>query len=344
MFMFGDKIKKRGRKMNKKGIFFTLITIAIIGLFLASYSVYHISEQRASLNDRIDTMNNFVFSTENDLQRKMYISGYRTLLLFEKRISETGQFIDDVDKRFNETFINGSLYGVNQILMQNETGVGSGATFEKICESLQERANKNNLIVNLSEPNVSFIQTDPWNVKAVLRARLLVKDKGDLATWNKTIFIESLPIEIKNFHDPFYINGSMLDINFIKNPNSSYVTNGSIPVGAHIGNITNQLNRSYYIESPGVPSFLDRYEGNYSAKNIYGIESFVDFKKFSSDYYKKNKTRVDYIYFSTNNPASCKINNIPGDFGEFRLDCTNDPKNHTNFYNVSCSGICSVSV
>ena len=73
--------------MNKKAMIFTLLAIALLSLFLASYGYYSISGDRISINKRIGTMNNFVFSIEENLPRQLFISGFRIIFIFEKRIN-----------------------------------------------------------------------------------------------------------------------------------------------------------------------------------------------------------------------------------------------------------------
>ena len=55
-------VKIKYKKMNKRGMFFTILTIALLSLFLVSYSVYSYAQNREGINKRIKTMNNFVSS------------------------------------------------------------------------------------------------------------------------------------------------------------------------------------------------------------------------------------------------------------------------------------------
>ena len=83
--------------LNKKGIAFTMITITILSLFALSYGTYSLIKDRSSINKRITTLNNFVLSVEKDLSRKIYISGYRAIFLFNKNIVENGTYIVDLN-------------------------------------------------------------------------------------------------------------------------------------------------------------------------------------------------------------------------------------------------------
>ena len=300
---------------NKKAMIFTLLAIAIISLFLASYGVYSISNDRKSINKRIETMNNFVFSIEENLPRQLFITSFRIIFLFEKRIVETGSYITNLNATFKETFYNGTIYQESQELME-------GVTFPGIVESINEKAKEINVNVSFTNSNITVTQVDPWNVKVILEAQMLVKDISDLAQWNKTIKISAY-IPITTFEDPLYlINTNGMVINKINRTiYESFVT------GSDVSNLTGHYENSYYINSTLAPSFLDRLEGKDSA-NENGIESLVYLPKLQTQGIEKPpKSVVDYIYFSTNNPTSFQIEEMPL---SFRID-----SNHLDVYQVS---------
>jgi len=108
---------------NKKGVFFTAIVIFIITLFFMSYTIYDLVSDRSSVNKRVETLNNFVFSVEQDVPRYLYIAGFRTIFLIHEEIVATGNYVGSVEDLFDELFYNGSLNGVEKDLM-------SGATFD----------------------------------------------------------------------------------------------------------------------------------------------------------------------------------------------------------------------
>ena len=94
---------------NKRGQIFTLLAISIITLMFISFEVFSIVEQRQPIKTRISTMENFLFSLERNLERQMYISGFRIIFLGEEEILKNGVYISDVDAFFNESFFNGSV-------------------------------------------------------------------------------------------------------------------------------------------------------------------------------------------------------------------------------------------
>lgn len=309
--------------LNKRGMFFTLLAIVLVSVFIVSYTIVSNLSERKIVQKRVDTLSDFVSLSEEDLSRKIYISGYRIIFLLEKEILETGEFIDDVDSSFQEAFFNGSLGGVQQDLM-------TGATLSDILYypefGLVEKAAKINADVDLANPTISVSQEDPWNVKIVFTADIFIEDKSDLALWNKTLTVVSY-VPIQNFGDPFYAvnTNSLVFNNFTKTPYSSFVS------GSDVSNLLQHATSSYYFASTNAPSFLNRLEGS-SVADANGIESLVNLAELSSKGISvQQKSVVDYIYFSSSNPGSCTVSPA-GMPSWFRLD-----SNHTSVYQVSCA-------
>jgi hypothetical protein len=283
------------RKMNKKGIFFTILAIALLSLFAVSYSVYSFVQSREGIDKRIKTMNSYVSSLEEDIPRKLYISGYRIIFLMEEKIIEDGQYLKDIDANFSGAFFNGTLYGVNH--NATNEGILYGTTFSDIVRDINRNANQLNIDVNFVEPEVSISQDDPWHVKVSLKSNLIIKDKGNLANWSRTSAIYTY-IPIKNFEDPVYIvNTGARVVNKFEQTIYSPVS----------GNLLLHAENSYYTNHTDAPSFLQRLEGNLTAdSNRNGIESLINTHNLSSQGWQvKPKCIIDYIYFNdTNNPAT----------------------------------------
>jgi len=272
-----------------------ILAMILISFFLVSFNLFSHIKDRKSIQRRVDTMNSFVFAVEEDMERRVFISGFRAIFLFEDYITQTGLPITNLDSSFEEIFYNGTLYGEQKILMQE-------ARFDDIEDLLREKANKIGANLSMSNPEINITQEDPWNVKVSLETDFLLEDEGELVSWNKTLIAIAL-IPIENFGDPlYYINtNSLVFGNISKTPFTDFVEGGDV------SNLLAHLEGNYYLASPDGPSFLDRLKG-INAPNVNGIESLVNLDELvSRGISVEEKSIIDYEYFSANNPAFCSI-------------------------------------
>ncbi len=310
----GEKMAIKSR-FGKKAMIFTMAAVLILLVFLLSYSVYTIVDDRKVINKRIDSMNNFIFSLEKDISRQGYISGYRAILSLESYITTSGNFITNSEESVREAILYGTINGTAVNLME-------GYKLGDWNSRIQDFGDKMNLFINYTLKNITISQDDPWNIKIDMGIELYIKDEGNLASWNKTEIV-STKVEITNFEDPLYIiktNGLVAN-KITKTIYFPFVE------GTNVSNLLLHVENSYYIESEIGPSFLDRLEGKTSA-DPNGIESLVYLPDLSSQGIStKDKSVVDYIYFSDDNPDSHNIEGMPS---WFKID-----DSHLGFYNVT---------
>lgn len=309
--------------MNKKAIFFTIMAIALLSLFLVSYSVYSFAQNREGIDKRIKTMNNYISSLEEDVPRSLYISGYRILFLFNNKIIESGEYIPDVDGSFREAFFEGSIDGIDY-----RTG-GTGqfgnllydSTYQDIVEDINEKAKSLNINVSFDNPEIEITQNDPWHVKVSLKSDLLIQDKGKLAKWEKDSVLFTY-IPIANFEDPLHIKNTNAMV-----ANKFEQTPYALPI---LGNdLLNHAKNSYYIARDTAPSFLNRLEGDLT-EDENGIESLVNTHNLSSiqdvlllhGITVQDKCIIDYIYFNPDSDPA--ITATYGDNGWIKL-CGENP-------------------
>jgi PKD repeat protein len=292
--------------MGKKGMFFTISAILIISVLAASYAFYSAVKDREAVQKRVSTMNSYMLSIERDLSRQLYISGFRMIFEMEKEITETGDYLQDLNSSANELFFNGTLGGEEEESMQ-------GATFNDIISTISSNSEKMNVLVDISSPEIEIIQTDPWNVKIILTSDFKMSDKEGLASWDKKEVAEAL-VSITNFEDPIYAlsTNNLVTNNITKTPYETF----------NLSTFSMHALNSYYKASAKAPSFLDRLEGKMTA-NENGIESFVNLAKLSAQQLPiEEKSAVDYIYFSSQNPAFSPVSDMPQ---WFRIDDEHKP-------------------
>lgn len=247
-------------------------------------------------------MNSFLENIESDLPRQVYIAGFRTIVIDQKYIAETGSYLTNATESMNELFFNGTLYGTIEPLM-------AGATIPELSAELQQKAGKINAILTINNQNLTITQSDPWNVQFTLTTEFRLADEQGLVSWNRTI-ISSANVSVEGFEDPFYtLNTQNQVVNIISKTNyTSFVS------GSDISNLYAHTVNSYYLATPLAPSYLDRLEGK-TTPNAQGIESLVNLQRLSSaGLTVSQKSVVDHIYFSAQNPQAHRITGMPSWF------------------------------
>ena len=305
--------------MNRGGAFFMMLAVILITFFVVALTFFSDVANRESTQKRVETLNNFVISTEEDIERSLYIAEFRTIFLFEQRIIESGIYIDDVESRFEEAFYSGTLYGEEEPLL-------TGVTYEDIEDIMKEKANKLGADISFSNSSLEVNQVDPWNVNARFTLTFVAEDLSGLVKWNRTYTSEVL-VPLNNFADPIYLvnTNSLVTTNITQTPYDGFVS------GNDVSNLSSHLENQYYVANADSPSFLKRLEGDFSA-DANGIESLVDVGKLASlGLSVEDKSVVDHIYFSSSNPAACGVSQI-GMPSWFKLD-----SGHTSVYEVSCA-------
>ncbi len=306
---------------NKKSQFFTGIAILLILLMFASFEIFSLVKEKNSITTRVSTMDNFLFSMEKNLERQVYISGFRILLVAENEIAVSGDYID-VDTFFSEAFFNGTVKGeANISLIQ-------GVTYADVLDSINRNAAKINVRVNISNSIINVSQDDPWHVKFSLISDFVMEDKEGLARWDKRQVISAY-IPITEFEDPLFVvnTGGRVSRKITKTfYEENYVT--------ELGDVTNlkdHVNKGYYAENTYAPSFLKRLEGDLSS-DPNGIESFVNIDELRiQDVPVMTKSCIDYIYFTE---IDIHHSGVFGMQSWFRIDDT-EPVRHHIKYQVS---------
>ena len=294
-----------GNKMAEKAILYTLSAITLTLVIIITYSAfstYRLSDKMEVIQTRIETMNFFIKDVERDLNKGAYIAGFRTLLGFNQYIATNGSFIDNVNARFKESFINGTINQQQLSLLQD-------STFTDWARKISAEAGRIDIKFNYTINDIKVDQSDPWSVDIGLNISLDIRDKINTSYWLRNKYLTT-KISIIGFEDPLYIvnsNGRVTNIVAASNI-TSFVVSGNV------ANLLAHMNNSYYIAHNDSPSFLMRLEGNLG-NSTFGIESLVNLEKFQQQGLAlKDRSIVDYVYFGTNPTTNYRINNTPSWF------------------------------
>ncbi len=294
--------------LNKKSMFFSIIAIALISLIVFSltiYTSYKLRDKVMVTETRIYSMNSFIDDVEKDIERGLYISGFRALMSMEQYITDNGIFLNDVDSCFKEAFLNGTINN-SQMGLMNES------TFINWTQRIKEQAIKLDIIVDFDINDVIIYQESPWATNIAINVSLDVEDLKKTASWQRPLYITT-NISIQEFEDPLYVINSYGRVTniIIKTNITDFIVNNETT------NLKIHVNNSYYIESNTAPSFLMRLEGNLS-NSIYGIESLVNLEEFQAQEVPiRDRSVVDYIYFGDQTTTNYKIKYMPS---WFKLD------------------------
>lgn len=297
--------------MNKKSMYFTLMTITFLVIFIFMFMVpsyKKLSNKMLSTEMRVDSMDSYIKDLERDMERGLYISSYRALMALEQNIITKGQFLNDTESVFIEALINGSVYGKGSSLMDT-------STFPNWVSNIQQKAIKLNIIVNITVYNVTIYQEDPWNVGVLANISMMINDSASIAYWvrNKTIHTS---ISILRFEDPLYIIYTHGKTTNIFNQ-TLYEGNYTYNIGGvwYVDNLMSHINSSYYASNADAPNFLMRFENNLSA-DINGIESLINIKRLEEsgvlvEEMNYDSSIVDYYYWPAVSNGDYRVNFTP---------------------------------
>ncbi|MFP4424262.1 MAG: hypothetical protein ACLFP2_03430 [Candidatus Woesearchaeota archaeon] len=293
----------------KKGFFFTILAIVFIDVFLLSYQSdisYEEFNSFSSISSRINMMEDFIESLEQDAERALYISGYRAFITMNNYVISEADPITSLNSTYKEVIINGTLYGNNThtLLMDNQT-------LEDWVSRVGNLADELDLKVNMTFYNVTVYQTSPWNIKTSMMINYTLNDTKKAASWNRNGRITAV-IKIDDWIDPYYAMHTGGVMRQIIKTNITDLNHSSV---------TWMMGNKTYMNSTLAPSFLDRIQ-NKTSPDKNGIFTIIN---LDSQEIKSNNTddisMIDHYWFreATSVPTA-DIVNVTNRFSWFRLD------------------------
>ena len=295
--------------LNRKSMFFSITAIALISLVVFSFTIhtsYKLRDKVMVTETRIYSMNSFIDDVEKDIERGLYISGFRSLMSMEQYITDNGIFLYDANSCFKEAFLNGTIN-------DSQMGLMNESTFINWTQRIKGQAIKLDIIVDFDINDIVIYQKNPWTVNVDLDVTLNLEDVKKTASWQRPLYITT-NISILEFEDPLYVINSYGRVTntIIKTTITDFIGPNN-----ETTNLKIHINNSYYIESTTAPNFLMRLEGNLSS-SAYGIESLVNLEEFQAQEVPiKSRSVVDYIYFGDQLTTNYNIKDMPS---WFRLD------------------------
>ncbi|MFH1331788.1 MAG: hypothetical protein ABIH63_00705 [archaeon] len=311
----------RGENMaiGKKGVFYTLLAIVFILVLIFFVKIKTESKLTDKIDltrTRIDTMNNFVDAVEEDVERALYISGFRSMLAFNQYLLKSnGTYLNSTQEAFQEAIFNGTVNGEEDALI-------SGSTFYDWVTNVREKGNNLNIELQMNEPELAVYQTDPWHIKLDLNVTVVAQDVKGMASWYRRSNIIST-ISIEGFEDPLYIVQTYGRYTNIVN-RTIYEGNYTYEVTPGVWNVNNlkdHVTKMYYTENSDAPDFLMRFEGKLT-DSPNGIESMINLEKLNSQGIPVYQySVVDHEYWSETSGRT-----VSGMQSWFRIDTGHETK------------------
>lgn len=320
------------RKVNKKGLFLTFISIAIVAAMIAIFAPPNISIEKdiSAVKARVENVDDYVFDLENVyLKNTLNAIGRRAIIALidytQEETIRTGTtvFLTNFHDDFSEVLLDGTIDGTpidNFINPDIMTGNTYNDKLDEIRDTANNAFNVDTIFDPITDNNIGVQQLDPWSINVEANISFTVTTAEGTATWtrNATVITD---ISIEGLRDPYYLaktNGAYENI--INQTGTKFDEWNVNKVKDFIrnGNYT-------HFQNSNAPNFLSRFVNDITASSCCGIESMVNPNNPASGS-PKDVSYVDYMYW--NDAVNCaspprslfRVNAINTDFPNFKFD------------------------
>ncbi len=286
--------------IGKRGVFFTFTALLILTVvFMDALYTTRVSytDQTKATSVRTSTLTTFQSGFEEDVQRGLFIAGFRALLAAEQHVAQQQEFLPNAQDALREAVMNGSINGSTLTTMDE-------STIKEWLSRLQTEANEVGILVNFTVEVLTINHTTPWEIQYLANVSYNITDVRNTARFTITDEI-SANVGIIGLRDPLYTihthGGVLRTIN--QTPYEGNYVNG-----LDTSNLIAHIENKYYTNGTG-PSYLMRLEGNTSS-SPYGIESFVQLPELEdAGLPVYERSAIDYLYLVGDTSPAFTINN-----------------------------------
>ena len=292
---------------KKKGIFFTFISLTIIGILILIYTPQAdvtLQKDTKALNSRISYIDNYVNSLENAYMVDILkATTQKTLLSLIFYINSTNAPIKNLDAAFAEIMLNGTVNGVNVDSITGKKIMDNSTVTNWTARIIQTGRDAFNINVSIALENVTINQSEPWGI--YVRLLMGYDIQSNVAEWKHGNVSVRASLDIEGFDDPLYImNTKGLYSNKIKRSGVEFNEWNLSAAREHLRNGT-----YVHRQDSTAPSFLMRFSNLTTNSNCCGIESLVNPNLVSPS--DQIGSYVDYKFFNQTFIARCsQIYNI----------------------------------
>ncbi len=319
------------RKLNKRGLFLTFISIAIVAAMIAIFTPPNVSIEKdlSAVKARVENVNDYVFDLENVyLENTLNAIGRRAIIALIDYMQEetirtgTEVFLTNFHDDFSEVLLDGTIGGTS-IDSLIDPNIMTGNTYNDKLDEIRDKANKAFNVDTIFDPvtlvDIRVTQLTPWFVNVEMDASFTITTAEGTATWTRDVTVKT-DIAIDDLRDPYYLaktSGSYE--NKIVQTQTKFDEWNVNKVKDHIRDGT-----YVHFQNSNAPNFLGRFVDDVSASSCCGIESLVNPNNPAIS--NKDVSHADYRYWS--DAANCaspprslfRVNAINAEFPNFKFD------------------------
>ncbi|MDO8481415.1 MAG: hypothetical protein Q7S65_06450 [Nanoarchaeota archaeon] len=317
--------------MRKKGFMYTFFIILLIGLLTLSFQLQNRSntvlDQATLLTARMESTNDLLDDVLLDFNRVVGVSAVHAFLSAIEIARRTETYLDDVNLRIPELMRNGTEGGV-EINGSRDTSLAVWG------EAVSNISGEFGVNISLSPAAITLSEEGPWIVNITATVNITLQDTLSDSLWNFTyVSTYLMNISQHNLTDPTFIIEGRRNYNlntgtptsqdlpsvFSQNPYTSWWWNDTsqfYPLNVNVSDLRAHMQTFRYRNDTDAPSFLMRFEGNFSASPN-GIESFVDVlaSPWSTDYaVSPIYCLTDFQFLVSGCTTQHRITNMPPNF------------------------------
>lgn len=313
------------RKPNKKGLFLTFISIAIVAAMIAIFTPSNVGIEKdlSAVKTRVEKVGEYVFDLENVyLENTLNAIGRRTIIALIDYIGTEGLFLTNFHDSFSEVLLDGTIGGtpIDNFI---EPNIMTGNTYNDKLNEIRGKANSafnvDPVFGPITPADIRVTQLTPWFVNVEMDVSFTVTTAEGTATWTRAVTVAT-DISIEKFNDPYYLAKT----------GGSYVNNiVSTPTKFNewtVEKVKDHIRDGTYVhfQNSNAPNFLSRFVDDVTASSCCGIESLVNPNNPAIS--NKDVSYSDYRYWS--DAANCaspprslfRVNAINAEFPNFKFD------------------------
>ncbi|MBW3015316.1 hypothetical protein KY330_02745 [Candidatus Woesearchaeota archaeon] len=272
--------------MNKKAMFFSIMAVVLVGFFVSSIPVSQqfILQGHGADIERVDRLNSLIREIESGYMEGLVAAlAERSLHTITVNITGEGHRESfNVQDRFSEVFLNGSIEDVQQDLM---SGYDLKQKLDELAMYFEEVTKAD---FNAEVKDVSIRQNETWKLNIIVHMDYNVT--SELASWKRNVTVIS-NVSILGMMDPLYAREGInrtIDNRLGLNITDAFA---GPPPRWTLDRIKIMNDSMLFAPNELAPSYLDRLAGDYRVDSeCCGYESFLNNTV-------RDKTRIDHRYY-----------------------------------------------